>query len=246
MRIERNNIAFMATRSRLIRSRRTKLKSRTRNASWTSQSAKTSGLARTLAQKKALAAKASVKSTSTSQTMLEETKENYTCMETAAENAMKCLQKLLNTGESSLWGSEESEPKTEPEIEKIREEIINFTEGYNDIVESLEEEGGTINTMYKKQLHNYIISYKSKLESIGITENKYGKLELDKEKLREAEIENLKELFQGEGNFADKIVDRCEKIKENAEANLKSINSATYSSLLANYGNVGSRFNYEA
>lgn len=242
MRIERNNIAFAITRSKLIRARRTKMKSSTRNISWASQSTKTSSLARTLAQKKALAAKSSAKTTSTSQTMLDETKKNYTSMETAAENAMKHLQKLLNTGESSLWGSEE----TEPGRAQIQEEITEFVEYYNDMVEGLEEESGTINTMYKKQLHNYVISYKSKLDKIGITEDKYGKLELDKQKLQETETENLKELFQGEGSFADKVNDRCEKVKDNAETNLNSLNSATYSSLLAGYGSSGGRFDFEA
>ncbi len=246
MRIGKSNIFFMATRSKLIRSRKTKMNLGTRSSSWTSQSTKTTSLVKTLAQKKALAAKNSSKSTSTSQTLLEEIKKNYTSMETAAENAMKHLQKLLNTGESSLWGTEETEMATEPNTDKIQDEITEFVKAYNDMVQSLNEESGTINTMYKKQLHNYVITHKSKLEKIGITENIYGKLELEQEKLQEAETENLKALFQGENSFADKIVDRCEKIEENAKANLTSLNSATYSSLLSSYGSSGSRFDCEA
>lgn len=244
--ISRNNIAFMAIRSKLIRSRRTKTRSNRQYTSWTSQSTKTSAYAATLAKKKALAEKTSKKTTSASQTILTELKKNYTSMETAVENAMKHLKKLINTEESFLWGNEATEPKTEPEIDKIREEITEFTEYYNNLVGSLDEEGGTISAMYKKQLHNFVVSYKSKLEKIGITENKYDKLKLDKEKLQEAETENLKEVFQGEGSFADKILDQCEKIKDNVEANLKSLNSAAYSSLLSSYGNSGSRFNSKA
>lgn len=252
MRIGRNNIAFNAIRSKLIRSRRTKVKSSTRNSVWTSQSTQStnkSSLANTLlAQKKALAAKNSGKSTTTSasQTALKETKTNYTNMETAAENTRKHLQKLLDTGESSLWGNDDAEPKTEPDTVKIKEEITDFADYYNDMIQSLDETGGTINTMYKKQFHNYVISHKSKLEKIGITENKYGKLEVDKDKLKEAETESLRELFQGEAGFADKVYNKCKKVEENAEANLNSLNSATYSSLLASYGSSGSRFDSEA
>ena len=249
MRIGRNNIAFMAIRSKLIRSRKTKMRSGTQYSSWAGKSTSStskSSAARTLSQKKALAEKNSKKSTFTSETMLEKTKKNYTSMETAAENTVKHLQKLLNTGENSLWGNEAAEQETEPDTEKIKNEITDFTEYYNDLVQSLEAEGGTISTMYIKQLHNYNVSFKSKLENIGITENKYGKLELDKTKLQGADTEKLKELFQGEGSFADKVCNRCKKAQENAEANLNSLNSATYSSLLAGYGISGSRFNSKA
>ena len=244
MRIGRTNIAIMAIKSKLIRNRKTKMRSGTQYSSWAGKSTNKSSVARNLSQKKALAEKNSKKSTS--ETMLEETKKNYTSMETAAENTVKHLQKLLNTGESSLWGNEAAERETEPDAEKIKNEITDFTEYYNDLVQSLEAEGGTISTMYIKQLHNYNVSFKSKLENIGITENNYGKLELDKTKLQGADTEKLKELFQGEGSFADKVCDRCKKAQENAEANLNSLNSATYSSLLAGYGSSGSRFNSKA
>ena len=114
------------------------------------------------------------------------------------------------------------------------------------MIRSLDSEGGTLNEMYVRQLHNFAISYGSKLKTIGITENKYGKFELDTKKLQEASVDNLKEVFQGEGSFADKVLKRSKKIKENAESNLDTLRNSGYSSILKNYGSSGSRFDYQA
>lgn len=252
MRIGRQSISLMLVKSKEIRSRRLKMirsrraqaNSSTRNTARKNQSAKAS-LARTLAEKRASMADTQKKS-STSATMLEKTKVNYTDMKLAAENATKHLEKLMNTGKGALWGNEETEPKTEPERKEIMEVITDWVEDYNDMVESLNSEGGTLNAMYARQLHGFVVSHRSKLEKIGITENSNNKLVLNEDKIKGAEAEILKEVFQGDGSFADKVLERSKKIRDNAETNLNSLNNATYSSLLENYGSSGNRFNYRA
>ena len=100
--------------------------------------------------------------------------------------------------------------------------------------------------MYLKQLHGFVVSHKSKLENIGITEDKNGLLTVDRNKLEAADLEKLKNVFQGENSFAQKVADRSKKVEENADTNLNSLNSATYSSILANYGISGSKYNFLA
>lgn len=240
MKIARNNIAFMHVRSKMIRSRRSKAgNSGALLAYKNNRSSKIS--AKTLAEKRAAMLQSGGK-TSTSKTMLEETKANYTGMKSYAENVQKHLENLLDTEEKSLF----AQAKTEGKTDDIVKEITSFVEDYNEMVRKMDKEGGTVNNLYLKQLHGYITSKKSKLENIGIKEDKNGILSIDKKVLKEAELEKLKELFHGEGSFADKVLERSEKIEENAQTNLNSLNSATYSSLLSNYGNSGSRFNFMA
>ncbi len=237
MRIGRNHVAFTALRSKMIRSRKTKIKS---SSFSTSSSRKSTGTTtKTLAQKSAALWESNKKNASASKTMLEETKANYTAMKTAAGTVAKHLEKLMTEGEGSLFDKAE----TEADRESVLKEITGFVEAYNDMVESMTEEGGTVNEMYTRQLHGFVVSNRSKLEKSGITENKNGKLEMNKETAKKAETETLKELFQGKDSFAGKVSERSEKIKENADTNLNSINSATYSALLSSYGSSGSRFN---
>lgn len=234
MKISRNNIAFAALRAKMIRARKTKS-----GAFNSASGTKSSTAARSLAQKSALLQSTSKSSSSSAKTLLDETKSNYTAMKTAAENMSKYLNKLMETGENSLFGTEENGADREKIVSNINEAI----EAYNNCITSLTKEGGTVNEMYARQLKNFVISNSSKLEKIGITRNKNDKLEINKDKLNSAETEDLQALFQGEGSFADKLLGRSDKIKENADTNLNSLNSATYSSLLSNYGTSGSRFN---
>ncbi len=239
MKINRNNIAFVMQRSKMIRARRIK------NSSFKSSKSSrktTSRTSNSLASKYNSIRNANNKKTSVAQTLLGETKENYTNMKTAAEEAGKHLEILMETGEDSLFGTEEKKADTE----KICSEVKEVVEAYNDMVEAMTKEGGTVNEMYMRQLHGFVVSNKSKLEKVGITENKSNQLTIDKDKLKNAETEVLKELFQGDGSFADKLADRSKKIIDNADTNLNSLNNATYSSLLSNYGTSGSLFNSKA
>lgn len=236
MRISRNNIAFTTLRSKLIRGRKTKGKS---GSARTSSNSKKRTNASTLAQKSSLTQRTGIQNTSTAKTILENTKTNYTNIKRAAEAESSALNKLLEEGADSLFGYEETQPKKE----EIAAQVKAAAEAYNTMMSKLTEEGGRVNDMYARQLRNLFISNKNKLEKAGITQDKYGKMELDKEKLQNAEIQVLKEIFQGTDSFGGKLLERSEKIIDNADTNLNSINNATYSTLLSNYGSSGSRFN---
>lgn len=238
MKISKNNIAFSTIRAKMIRSRKTK-GGGFYNTSRANNSVK--ARAATLAQKNAAMAQ-SGKKKSTASSMLEETRANYTTIKSAAEDVQSYLGNLLSTKEGSLFQKAEESKDTS----SIVSEIKSFVEDYNKMVRKMTSEGGAVNDLYLRQLRGLVVSNKSKLENIGITEDKNGLLSIDREKLQGAELEQLKNVFQGEGCFADKVAERVEKVEENAKTNLNSLNSATYSSLLANYGSSGSKYNFLA
>lgn len=239
MKISRNNIAFSTLRAKMIRSRRTKSNGAFYNASKTNNSARAK--AATLAQKNAAMAK-NGKKTSTATSMLESTRSNYTTMKSAAQDVQTYLGHLMSTEEGALFPAAEAAGSTASVVNEIR----SFVEDYNEMIRKMNSEGGTVNQLYVKQLHGFVVSNKSKLENIGITEDKYGTLTVDRTKLEGADLEKLKNVFQGESSFASKIADRCKKVEENADANLNTLNNATYSSILSNYGVSGSKYNFFA
>ncbi|MDE6607585.1 MAG: hypothetical protein K2K54_07520 [Lachnospiraceae bacterium] len=235
MKISRNNIAFSTIRSKMMRSRRTKY-----NTSKTNNSAK--ARAATLAQKNEIMAQSGKRKTSLATTMLESTKSNYTAMKSAAQDVQTYLEHLMSEKEGSLFQKAE----TSGDTAAIVSEVKSFVDDYNTMVRKMNSEGGTVNELYVKQLHGFVVSHKSKLENIGITEDKNGLLTVDRNKLEAADLEKLKNVFQGENSFAQKVADRSKKVEENADTNLNSLNSATYSSILANYGISGSKYNFLA
>jgi len=239
MKISRNNIAFSAIRSKMIRSRRTKAGSSFFSASKTNTSARAKAL--TLGQKRAAMAQ-SGKKTNTSTTMLESMKSNYKSMKSAAQDVQTYLEHLMSTEEGSLFETAEKSNDTSSIVKEIR----SFVDDYNEMVGRMNSEGGTVNELYVKQLHGFVVSNKSRLENIGVTENNNGMLTVDLIKLKEADLDKLKNVFQGEGSFAAKVAERSKRVEENADTNLNSLNTATYSSLLSNYGTSGSKYNFHA
>jgi len=239
MKISRNNIAFSTIRAKMIRSRRTKAGSTFYNASKTNNSARAKAV--TLAQKNAVMAQ-NGKKKSTASTMLESTKSNYTAMKSAAQDVQTYLEHLMSDKEDSLFQKAENAGDTSAIVSEVR----SFADDYNTMVRKMNSEGGTVNELYVRQLHGFVVSNKSKLENIGITEDKNGLLTVDKSKLEAAELEKLKNVFQGESSFAAKVADRSKRVEENADTNLNSLNSATYSSILSNYGVSGSKYNFLA
>lgn len=239
MKISRNNIAFTAIRSKMIRSRKVKSNGAFYNSSKTNNSARAK--AATLAQKKAAMANSGRK-TSTASSMLESMKSNYSTMKSAAQDVQTSLGQLMSTEKESLFSVAEEKKDTSSVVKEIR----SFVEDYNEMIRRMGAEGGTVNQLYIKQMHGFVVSNKSRLENIGITEDKNGLLTVDRTKLQEADLENLKNVFQGENSFAAKVADKSKRVEENADTNLNSINSATYSSLLSNYGVSGSKYNFRA
>lgn len=237
MKISRNNIAFMTIRSKMIRGRKIKNSSIQGSFSKTSSAAK----ALTLAQKRNQMLQTGNK-TSASSTLLQQNKATYTTMEAAAGKVQKNLSALLSTAEKSLFKTAEADNKTDA----VTAEIVSFVKNYNDMAEALEKAGGTVNNLYTKQIKNIITTAKSSLEKIGITQDKYGYLEVDEKKLAQAGIEDLKEVFQKAGGFGEKIAEKARHVEQNAETNINSLNSATYSSLLKNYGSSGNKYNFFA
>lgn len=240
MKISRNNIAFSTIRAKMIRSRRTKSGGSFYNTSKTNNSAK--ARAATLAQKNEIMAQSGKRKTSAATTMLESTKSNYTAMKSAAQDVQTYLEHLMSEKEDSLFQKAE----TSGDTAAIVSEVKSFVDDYNTMVRKMNSEGGTVNELYVRQLHGFVVSHKSKLENIGITEDKNGLLAVDRNKLEAAELEKLKNVFQGENSFAQKVADRSKRVEENADTNLNSLNSATYSSILANYGTSGGKYNFLA
>lgn len=240
MKISRNNIAFSTIRAKMIRSRRTKAGGSFYNTSKTNNSAK--ARAATLAQKNEIMVQSRKRKTSAATTMLESTKSNYTAMKSAAQDVQTYLEHLMSEKEDSLF----QKAGVSGDTAAIVSEVKSFVEDYNTMVRKMNSEGGTVNELYVRQLHGFVVSHKSKLENIGITEDKNGLLAVDRNKLEAAELEKLKNVFQGENSFAQKVADRSKRVEENADTNLNSLNSATYSSILANYGTSGGKYNFLA
>lgn len=141
-------------------------------------------------------------------------------------DSLKKSAEALN--DDSLWEKKKIKKKDEKtgeetEVEDydwdaITKAVKNFADDYNSVV----EETGKSDT--KAVLRNAVwmtgITKKmgNLLGKAGIRIGKGNKLEVDENKLKEADISTLKTLFTGHGSFADKIAQKAGSISREAVA----------------------------
>ena len=66
---------------------------------------------------------------------------------------------------------------------------------YNSLYKSLDQAGGTTNTMFQKQLKSLFTTNQKKLAEIGITMDAKGTLSVDSKTLEAAGVDKLQKIF---------------------------------------------------
>ena len=134
---------------------------------------------------------------------------------------------------------------------KLLEQINEFAGDYNSLYKSLDQAGGTTNTMFQKQLKALFTTNQKNLAEIGITMDAKGTLSIDSKTLEAADVDKLQKIFCDKDSFAARVSDKCETIKSCANSTIKVLNrmygtQTAYNRYGTNgyyYGSSGSRYN---
>lgn len=164
-------------------------------------------------------------SSSSSSTVVSET---YGKIGTAASDTTTHANKLLATGKNNLFDEDESSS------EKAVKEIKNFVEDYNSLMTQMQKSGSKTYKAYAKELKEEATSSKSSLEAVGITCNSDGTLSIDSDKLSDADLSDLKKIFQGSSSFCAKVSEKSTTVNKRATLD-KAISSYTGSTSKTSY-----------
>lgn len=170
-------------------------------------------------------------------------KQNLTATKANAESLKKASDALMNT---DLWKKKSistkddttSETKTTNDYdwESITKAVKSFADSYNSVLTK------TADSTNKNVLRNGVSMVQTTnrtvanmLGKVGITIGEDNKLSVDEDKLKKADISDLKTLFSGYGSFADQIATKASAISRATE-NSSGIytRNATYSSEINN------------
>ena len=254
-----NSTTRALARARVLR--QAKIKARSKSSSNTSSKKSNNATASSLLNKINNSKNGTNNSTNTTQV-----KSNYTAMKTAANGVQEHLNKLLATGEDSLFGkaipdkesktnstkasntttdSDETEASAE-ELAKYKEnvekEINNFIDDYNTMVSKMSSIGGTINNIYLKQIKTYVSDNKTALKNLGITQASDGTLRVNQKTLKAADVTKMQKVFGAKNSFADKVAARSKNVESNANTNLTALNKSSSSSNYNRYGSSNSSY----
>lgn len=159
----------------------------------------------------------------------------YSGMQTAAEHVESHLEKLLETGEDSIFGQAD-ETKA---AESAKKEVKAFVNEYNLMVGRLNSSDDSTDKNYAKKLQGFVSANASALKKLGITANTSGTLKLDEKQLAASSLDDLKKTFGEKDGFAAKVLAQTKLIDTHATEQLKELKKSSYA-VSSNYNRYGS------
>ncbi|MDE7225189.1 MAG: hypothetical protein K2O34_15590 [Acetatifactor sp.] len=157
-------------------------------------------------------------------------KSDYEKLEKNAGQLQKSADKLAAKGENSLF----EKAKEGNDTEEICKETQALVEEYNNTMKILQSASGPLNDYYYQMLQEAASDNREALESVGITVSKNGKMSVDSDKLKAADIDTLEKALGASGSFTSKVSFVAERVSDNAQAGTRSLTSQ--------YGANGSRY----
>lgn len=150
-----------------------------------------------------------------------EKKNGYEKLDTAADQLLKKTELFTAKGKDSIFEKAKESDDTK-EISKNAEDLV---EAYNETLQALQSSSDFLSKYYGKTLQQIASEQKDELSKIGITIEKNGTLKVDKDKIKEADLNSLEKVLGASGTFSTKVGFLAEKISDHAEANVKAVSS---------------------
>lgn len=149
-------------------------------------------------------------------------KGGYEKIDKEADQLMQAANNLLQDGENSLF----EQAKTSGDYQKVYDGIENLFKRYNGTLKALKSTSNTMNDFYRQMMLEASVETKESLSGVGVSFAKDGTAKVDMEKIKATDFETLEGLFGKDSDFVNKIGFLSAKVSDNAEVNIKSLNSA--------------------
>ena len=166
------------------------------------------------------------------------TKTKYEKLEKTADQLSEAASAFTATGKDSLF----SKARESGDNQDIYNAVENFVGKYNSTISALKNTSSTLNDYYSQMLKSAASDNKEALESIGITIAKDGSLSVDKDKLKEADIDTLEKVLGNTTGITKKVAYVSGRVSDNAQTNQSSL-SNQYSSTGSLYSTLASKYN---
>lgn len=148
-------------------------------------------------------------------------KGKYEKQREAAETLERQSAKLCETGKKSVY----EKAKESGDATEVQDEVQKLVSAYNGMLDRLRTDMTTMGRFYQQSLKEAATENKDLLKLVGISLDKNGRMEIDKDKLKASDVTKLEGIFGTEGTLSSKLNLIAEKVADNAEANVKSASS---------------------
>lgn len=111
--------------------------------------------------------------------------------------------------------------------DNVYKAFSSFVEDYNDLIKNTDKSANSNVVNQASYLKNLVSGSKSAFSKIGVTVNSDKTLSIDETKFKEADMSNVKNLFDGAYSLAEKMTDRVNQIYRYATQG-DALNKSTY------------------
>lgn len=145
-------------------------------------------------------------------------KGKYEKQREAAGNLESQSAKLCETGSDSVY----ERARKSGDASEVQDEVQKLVSAYNGMLDKLRTDMTTMGRFYQQSLKEAAAENKDMLKLVGISFDKNGRMNIDKEKFKASDVTKLEGIFGAEGTLSSKLNLIAEKVADNAQANLKS------------------------
>lgn len=170
----------------------------------------------------------------------------YTKTAKTADSLKTSADKLVSKGSDSVFNKVDMNNTAEDgsvsvvndyDRAAIYNAVKDFTDKYNDVVKDGSKSGSEAVASQTNNMAGMTLAYKNSLSNVGISINVDNTLSVDSDKFNKADINSIKNLFNGNQSFAYKIESKAYMIEAGANS---AANSAK------NYTSTGNYAGYDA
>ena len=159
------------------------------------------------------------------------TKENSTgtvalsTVKSEASDLVTSAKKLTATGKDSLFASEEKY-----DADATYKTVSNFITQYNDTVDALSKVSSTAVKSAGNHMQNMTNIMSKGLSKVGITVGTDGKLTVDEQKFKAADMSKVKALFNGSSSYAGVVSSAAGRVASQAGNQISQLGGGLYGS----------------
>lgn len=165
---------------------------------------------------------------------------------TSASNLSKAADKLLDKGANSVFNKEkvtdENGKTTEKfNADKIYSAVSDFVDSYNSMIKSGQKSNETSVLTYTAGMATLSNTLNRSLSAVGISISSSGKLSVDEDTFKSADMNKVKSLFNDTGSFAYQIKGKANSIENRSNEALgvnysaSGVRNLGTSELISNY-----------
>lgn len=142
-----------------------------------------------------------------------------------ASDLVTSAKKLTATGKDSLFASEEKY-----DADATYKTVSNFITQYNDTVDALSKVSSTAVKSAGNHMQNMTNIMSKGLSKVGITVGTDGKLTVDEQKFKAADMSKVKALFDGSSSYAGVVSSAAGRIASQAGNQISQLGGGLYGS----------------